>query len=108
MEKLKDIPDNELEDLIDGGLNAARYGGSMADAKSAPIYLAEKSRRSSEKSSNTTLTTSKRTFWTAITALVIALAAMTFSVIDFFGDKSWKQEQLEVLKKIQNNTKLEK
>ena len=38
-------------------------------------------------------------------ALIVSLIAMLFSIVDYFGDRTWRKDQLETLQKIQANTK---
>lgn len=96
MEKIifKNINDKKLDELIDSATNNLR--GNTYEGHSAPIYLAEKNRRSAEKNSKSTLSI-------VIVALIVSFMAMAFSVVDYFGDKSWRKEQLTVLKEIRDS-----
>lgn len=100
---LNNLSDEELEELINGAVNNLR--GNTFEGKAAPIYLAEKSRRAISDTSNITLKISKRTFWTALLALTVAGVAMSFSIVDYFGDQSWREGQLSILTEIRDNTK---
>jgi len=120
MENLSKISKKELEDRINTGLYAVQHGGNRYQAMATPIYLAEKSRRSSYRYSKDTKNISeqslqlsqetskfsKRTYKIVIVALLVSFTALAFSIIDFLGDRSWKKEQLNALQGIENNTKV--
>ena len=72
--------------------------GNKYEGAAAPVYLAEKNRRSAEKNS-------KSTMRLVALALIVSLIAMLFSIVDYFGDRTWRKDQLETLQKIQANTK---
>lgn len=82
------ISNSRVRDLLSGHIAAMDSG------------LAELERRRARK-------TTRWALWLSGASMFFALGAITFSFLDFIGDKSWQKEQIEVLESINRSINLQ-
>lgn len=67
--------------------------GRGVDVATISALISEQAFRQMKKSS-------KHSFYISIFAISIALVALSFSLLDYFGDKKWQAEQIKALNEI--------